>query len=59
MDTSGTPATPAISGVTDTRSLTLAQLAGDGGRIAAESLRRILPAGEEASLPMCGFQSSI
>ena len=46
------------SPVADTRGITLDQLAGEGGRGAAEGLRHVIPS-NEGRVPVAAFGSSI
>ena len=48
-----------ISGVQDTRSISLDKLAGDGGQIAAASLRHVLPTDESNRVVTAAFNASI
>jgi FXSXX-COOH protein len=51
-------AAPAVAGVSDTRAVTLDQLA-HAGRATAESLRRVIPIGETTQVAVAAFASSI
>jgi hypothetical protein len=50
--------TPTVTGLTDTRGLSLAQLAGKPAA-ATDGLRHVLPTEEPERLTVCAFASSI
>lgn len=58
MNTEPLSPTPTVTGLADTRGLSLAQLAGKPAA-ASESLRHVLPAEEPERLVVCAFASSI
>lgn len=49
---------PTVTGLPDTRTVGLAQLAGEPTAV-ADSVRHVLPGEEPKQLPVCAFASSI
>ena len=55
----GTAEVAVLAGVVDTRSTPLDRLAGEGARVAKESLRHVLPGDEAGHVTVATFGSSI
>lgn len=59
MATNPEPQQPTVPGVTDTRHIPLAQLAGQQSGQAEDALRNVLPADETMRVAVAAFGSSI